>query len=206
MAQVAQAVGGMHSGEACEALHRAHQAYLSIPKALQSAQAFAALVEHSHREEASAEPSQRSRSLGGSGAGQEAAVSGAAAASGFKHEDGEGEDDDELEGLQGSEEEGRSRRSRRTPKRSDVVSPGGRVRPAAAEGCIACWVAWRSAADLCTCSCSVWNAYLCTFASCHPRSPPPAAGVWSAHARLRRQACTRLGGCASGPRRHLRVL
>ena len=81
--QVAEAVGAGWPAEACEALFRRQQAYLSIPKALQSAQAFAALVEsaNAQREEASA----REGAASGGGGG------GAAAASGMKQEDGGGE-------------------------------------------------------------------------------------------------------------------
>ncbi len=111
-------MGGERNSDTCEALFRKQQPYLSIPKELQSAQAFSAMVENSQKEEANAEHSQRSRSMGGSGEGQEAAASGAAAASGGSYEEGYNEEED------GSE--GRNVRSRRTPKR-DLMSPGGWV-------------------------------------------------------------------------------
>ena len=79
--QVAEAVGAGWPAAACEALFRRQQAYLSIPKALQSAQAFAALVEsaNAQREEASA------REGAASGGGGPAAAAG----SGMRQEGGE---------------------------------------------------------------------------------------------------------------------
>lgn len=116
--QVSEAVGEGQSAEACEELFRKQHAYLCIPKHMQSGQAFVAIVKNAQME-ASAGPSPSSTSQGGSGgggAGREPAGSGGAAGS-----------------MQGGEREaveqgfGDERRSRRTPKRSDITSPGGRV-------------------------------------------------------------------------------
>ncbi|KAI3433426.1 hypothetical protein D9Q98_003241 [Chlorella vulgaris] len=116
--QVSEAVGEGQSAEACEELFRKQHAYLCIPKHMQSGQAFVAIVKNAQME-ASAGPSPSSTSQGGSGgggAGREPAGSGGAAGS-----------------MQGGEREaveqgfGDERRSRRTPKRSDITSPGGRA-------------------------------------------------------------------------------
>ena len=119
--RVAAAVGGARSAVDCEALHRRQQAYLSIPSALQSAQAFSALVENAQQ--------QREAAAGDEGdgggedeysddeAGEEAA------------EGGEPEGDGEEEGGDGRRAAAPSGRSRRTPKRSGgLTSPGGGTR------------------------------------------------------------------------------
>lgn len=125
---------GRPAGE-CEALYRRQHAYLSIPAALQSAQAFSAIVDAAQKEEPSREAS------GGGGGGAEAAASGAAA-SDLKQEEGEegSEEGEEGAGLAAG-------RSRRTPKRGVVrallvggLGLGGCMRLPRA-GCSALWPA-----------------------------------------------------------------
>jgi hypothetical protein len=140
---VSAAVGGERTPASCEALFRRQQAYLSIPREFQSAQAFTALVENAQRDGPAAEPS----SQGGSGAGPDGAASGGSRPR-LKREEGDGEEVGEL-GEEGSEEEEEeeeegSRRSRRTPKRG--ASPAVRVSRAGVCG----WhlAAWPDAAAL----------------------------------------------------------
>lgn len=122
--QVAAACG--KSAEACEALYRRQHAYLSIPASLQSAQAFAALVEAAQKEEpVKEEPpasQQRSRSLAPGEDGGEA--SGAA---GSRRRDSSGEEGEEEQEEEEEEPGLAAGRARRTPKRSGLLSPSGRV-------------------------------------------------------------------------------
>ena len=120
--QIAAAVGRAHGADACEALHRKQAAYLSIPKALQSAQAFAAIVGNLQKDEAD-----KAAAGGGeaSGGATEGAGSGGGAASVLEaalkreEEEEQEEEDGEEEGS-----EGRGRHARHgTPLRSGRRTP-----------------------------------------------------------------------------------
>ena len=127
--QIAVAVGGGRTADACEALHRRHASYLAIPKEFQSVQAFTAMVENAQKEAAAEQPS--------SGGGEEGAGSGGGAGSRLKlEEEGEGEGDDaQASGRHGAEEGSEdgygedgepslaAGRSRRTPKRAGLRTP-----------------------------------------------------------------------------------
>lgn len=130
--QIAAAVGGGRTAEACEALHRRHASYLAIPREFQSVQAFTAMVENAQKEAAAEQPS------GGGGGGEEGAGSGGGAGSRLKHEDAEEEEEGEGDDAQASGRDGAEEgtedgddaepglaagRSRRTPKRSSLRTP-----------------------------------------------------------------------------------
>ncbi len=119
--QIASACG--KSADECEALYRRQHAYLSIPSALQSTPAFAAMVVAAQKDEpVKEEPpasQQRSRSLAPGEDGGEASGAAGSRRHGSSGEEEEGEEDEEP-GLAAG-------RARRTPKRGGLLSPGGRV-------------------------------------------------------------------------------
>ena len=195
--QVAAACG--KPAEACEALYRRQHAYLSIPAALQSAQAFAAMVEAAQKEEpVKEEPpasQQRSRSAA---PGEDGAASGAAGPR--PHDSSGDEGGGGGEGHREEEEEPglAAGRARRTPKRGGLLPLPGRVRPlrageAARQHAHQCLQHRQRRRLLHACQrsgCSSVSRCPTCFqrVALPPWLPLDCAARWAAHACVRRQA------------------